>query len=162
MRHGLATVLVRNAVDFPPMRSPQCTSPFLSVLCGCALEFWLLPCLLLLAHFGALAILFQGVIKKRLQPLNGSGLSKNPPDRECRLRIKGEWERTVDGYVLHSSQKNPGFLELTAKNSTARRLLFGVNLVVVVLVLRWLWLGRRTNSITADTPTVSQTQRQSL
>jgi len=57
--------------------------------------------------------------------------------------VQGEWERTSDGYELHSSKKNS---TTGPRGRASRYLLWGVNLAFVVLVAGWLAARRKTHT----------------
>lgn len=65
--------------------------------------------------------------------------------------VQGQWERTKEGYVLHSTQKNPpsGQIEIKTNLSPMRLAFIGANFVIVGFVLRWILSRRRTTAALA-------------
>lgn len=57
--------------------------------------------------------------------------------------VRAEWERTADGYVLHSAVKGPAVAGGGANSSTMRLILVACNVVVVLGLVRWLWIRQR-------------------
>ena len=57
--------------------------------------------------------------------------------------VQAEWERTADGYVLHSTVKRPTVAGGGGNSGTMRMVLVACNVVVVLGLVRWLWVRQR-------------------